>query len=452
MSDARDEELDEPTALSRPATTRTVEVRGVRGPEAQLTAVRLTWVKGPDAGASWPFKSERAVIGTHQGAELVLHDRAVSRYHCELTVEQGGLSVRDLGSRNGTRINGVQVERAWVVAGDRLQVGESEAVVELAGETVRLPLFPEDTFGPLVGGSVVMRTLFARLARAASTPATVLLTGESGTGKELAAEAIHAASPRAAESLVVVDCGAVPPTLLESELFGHERGAFTGAATTREGAFELADKGTLFLDEIGELPLELQPKLLRALEKREVKRVGAAAYRPVDLRVVAATHRDLRSEVNSGRFRADLYYRLAVVEARVPALRERTDDLPLLVKTLLSRLGLADHPEARVVSSEAVLRQLRTHPWPGNVRELRNFLERAVALGEVSLPTPTPAERSAAPADDYRAARDEALPAFERPWLQGLLERHGGNAAAAARAAGVDRAYLYRLLWRHGLK
>ncbi|MFT3710981.1 MAG: sigma 54-interacting transcriptional regulator [Archangium sp.] len=443
---------DDATTLPRATTTQTVEVQGLRGPEARMSAARLKWTRGADAGATWPFKTERAVIGTNQGADLVLHDRAVSRYHCELTLSPEGIAVRDLGSRNGTRVNGVLVERAWLTAGDRLQVGESEAVLELAGEDVRVPLHASDSFGPLVGGSLAMRTLFARLAKAATSNATVLLTGESGTGKELAAEAIHGASPRASESLVVVDCGAVPPALLESELFGHEKGSFTGAASAREGAFELADKGTLFLDEIGELPLELQPKLLRALEKREVKRVGGSAYQPVDLRVVAATHRDLRAEVNSGRFRADPFYRLAVVEVRVPALRERTDDLPQLVRTLLTRLGLADKAEAAVLSTEPVLSQLRSHPWPGNVRELRNYLERAVALGESAPPSmPVPA---AAPVTtlDYRQAKEEAIKAFERPWLEALLARHQGNAAAAARSAGLDRAYLYRLLWRHGLK
>ncbi|MBL8909423.1 MAG: sigma 54-interacting transcriptional regulator [Archangium sp.] len=447
-------DADDATPLPRGSTTQTVEVQGLRGPEAALSAARLKWTRGPDAGATWPFKSDRAVIGTHQGADVVLHDKAVSRYHCELRLEADGLAVRDLGSRNGTRVNGVLIERAWLAAGDRLQVGESEAVVELSGDQVRVALHASDSFGPLVGGSLAMRTLFARLARAASSNATVLLTGESGTGKELAAEAIHLASPRATEPLVVVDCGAVPPSLLESELFGHEKGAFTGAATMREGAFELADKGTLFLDEIGELPLDLQPKLLRALEKREIKRVGGSAYQPVDLRVVAATHRDLRAEVNSGRFRADLFYRLAVVEVRVPALRERTDDLPVLVRTLLTRLGLIDQADAAPLLSEPLLSQLRAHPWPGNVRELRNYLEKAVALGEATPPSaPVPAA-GVAPVTtlDYRAAKEEAIKAFEKPWLEALMARHEGNAAAAARSCGLDRAYLYRLLWRHGLK
>ncbi|MDP1824478.1 MAG: sigma 54-interacting transcriptional regulator [Archangium sp.] len=429
----------------------TLEVRGATGPEAHLGPVRLKWVAGPDAGASYACRAERFVLGTHPSADVVLHDRAVSRLHCELSLEPGGLAVRDMGSRNGTRVNGVRVEKAWLAAGDRLTVGASSAVIELQGDPVRVALHPSGSFGALVGTSLAMRALFARLARAAASSATVLLTGESGTGKELAAEALHQASPRAGGPLVVVDCGAVPPALLESELFGHEKGAFTGAQATRVGAFEQAHQGTLFLDEVGELPLELQPKLLRVLEKREVKRVGAGDWRPVDLRVVAATHRDLRAEVNSGRFRADLYYRLAVVEARLPALRERIEDLPGLVAELLARLGLEGRPEAKRLLEEPLLGTLKSHPWPGNVRELRNFVERAVALDDAGLPS-LAGTGAATVAADFRGARDEAVRAFEKTYLEALLAQHGGNAAAAARGAGIDRAYLYRLLWRHGLR
>jgi transcriptional regulator with PAS, ATPase and Fis domain len=280
----------------------------------------------------------------------------------------------------------------------------------------------------------------------------VLLLGETGTGKEAVAESLHRESQRRNEPFIVVDCGAIPPNLLESELFGHVRGAFTGAVASREGAFEAANGGTLFLDEIGELPIDLQPKLLRALEAREVKRVGAKDYTAIDARIIAATHRDLAAEVNTQKFRSDLYYRLAVLEVRLPPLRERLEDLPELVEHMLKSLGAADKPEAALCRTPEFLADLRRHSWPGNVRELRNYVERCLALNQMQPLGGADELPVVDVTQPIKIARDRWTRAFERRYLEEILERHGGNVAAAARAAGVDRIYFYRLLWRHGLR
>jgi DNA-binding NtrC family response regulator len=284
-----------------------------------------------------------------------------------------------------------------------------------------------------------MRAVFALFERAAQSKATLLVEGETGTGKEAAAESVHRASERRDGPFVVVDCGALPPHLLESELFGHEKGAFTGAQSRRLGAFETANGGTLFLDEIGELALDLQPKLLRVLERQEVKRVGSDRFVKVDVRVIAATHRNLRSDVNNRRFRSDLFYRLAVLVVTLPPLRERVEDLPSLIEDLLGQLGAA--AEAERLRTPAFMAELAAHRWPGNVRELRNYLERSLALGG-SDDAPAPAARS------YKQAKEQ----WERAYVAELLRAADGNVTAAARDAGLDRAAFYRLLWRHGMR
>jgi DNA-binding NtrC family response regulator len=296
-----------------------------------------------------------------------------------------------------------------------------------------------------------MREVFRRLELAAVSDATVLLEGETGTGKEGAAVGIHETSARADGPLVVVDCGAIPANLIESELFGHEPGAFTGAGGRRIGAFEEASGGTLFLDEIGELAPALQPTLLRALESRTIKRVGASKPIACDVRVVAATNRDLRAEVNDGQFRADLYYRLAVVRVNLPPLRERTGDLPLLVDHLLERLGVGPDDRASL-SSDEFLAGLERANWLGNVRELRNHLEQCLVLQTTELPEPAPDSPEAGSVDlsrPYDEVRRLAIAGFERAYVAALLDAHGGDVSAAARAAGINRAYLYRLIKRH---
>jgi transcriptional regulator with PAS, ATPase and Fis domain len=351
----------------------------------------------------------------------------------------------------------VSVTREPPGAGRRsLAPKEASACVTNADGSVR--------FGRLVGQSAPMKQLFTMLERAAASDATILLEGETGTGKEVSAVSIHENSPRRAGPFVVVDCGAIPAQLLESELFGYERGAFTGAVASRMGAFEAADGGTIFLDEIGELSLDLQPKILRALEGRKVKRVGSNTYAPINVRVIAATNRNLREEVNAKRFRSDLYYRLAVLNVRLPPLRERTGDLPALVDEVLSQLGVRDSPLAAPIRAQDFIDMLARYRWPGNVRQLRNYLERRVALGEsiappgndTSMPPPPDDDAPEAPQialdQPLKIAREEWNSVFESRYLEALLARHENNITAAARAAGVNRVHFYRLLWKHGLR
>ncbi len=427
----------------------TLPLTGASTPRVcQVQRVSLVATAGPDAGAHWTSREGRCSIGTASQNDIVLSDPAVSRFHCELAVTDRGIRVRDLESRNGTHVGGVAVRDAMVQDGQLLSLGRTTVRVVTTGETETVPV--ADGFGILCGRSESMRRLFAQLERVAASRATVLLEGETGTGKTAAAESVHLESERKDAPFIVVDCGAVPPALLESELLGHERGAFTGAGERRKGAFEAASGGTLFLDEIGELPIELQPKLLRVLESRTVKRVGSNESIPVDVRVIAATNRDLRTEVNAGRFRPDLYYRLAVVTLRMPGLRERPDDLPDLLERILADLGA--RPEAReLLLSPPALARLQAAPWPGNVRELRNHVERCVVLQDATeLPVPPADGGEAAELDlPYAAAREQALERFERRYVARLLARSGGQVAQAAREAGLNRTYLHRLIGRH---
>ncbi|MBE2250460.1 MAG: sigma-54-dependent Fis family transcriptional regulator, partial [Myxococcus sp.] len=378
-----------------------------------------------------------------------------SRAHAEVRATAQGVVVRDLGSTNGTAINGVRVTEALLERGMTALLGGTAIVIEDARDEV-LPM-PQAGFGALVGASAPMRALFRELARVAPTNATVLVEAESGCGKELLARSLHDASPRAAEPFVVFDCAACAPSLIESALFGHERGAFTGATARKPGVFEAAHGGTLFLDEVGELPLELQPRLLRALESREVRRVGGQQPIPVDIRVVAATNRDLLREMNGGAFREDLYFRLAVVRLRIPPLRERLDDLPLLVEHLVREQVGPDERRLRIamglVASEPWM-QSRVYPWRGNVRELRNAVERALALAGAGQ---APAEPLTEPPLQVPVSLDRPLveqrerlvEQFEAAYVAAMLAQHDGNFSRAAAAAGIDRMYFKRLLRKY---
>jgi DNA-binding NtrC family response regulator len=397
---------------------------------------------GADQGRTLTAEGDRISIGTHQSNQLVLTDPSVSRFHCEIWIEAEAVRIRDTGSLNGTRVDGVSVIEAFLRADSVIDVGESRLRFRLLEQPQQVAIANRDRFGRLVGSSLKMRALFAKLELGAASDLTVLITGATGTGKELAAESLHRESARKEGPFVVVDCGAIPRDLLESELFGHLKGAFTGAVADRDGAFSAAAGGTVFLDEIGELPLELQPKLLRVLDQRAVRRVGDTRYLPVDARVVAATNRDLRAEVNAHRFRPDLYYRLAVLEVHLPPLRERLEDLPLLVENLLER---APREDRQRLLGPAFLAELEQHPWPGNVRELRNYLERCLLLS--SGPPPL-GEAGAQKSEDYREARA----AWTRSYLERLMANHGGSVAQAAKAAGLDRIHLYRLLRSHGAR
>jgi transcriptional regulator with GAF, ATPase, and Fis domain len=416
---------------------------------------RLSVFDGPDRGLELSAKRERTTLGTALSNDFVLQDRTVSRFHCQIHVNDGKAIVRDLGSHNGTVVNGVRIHEAPLAAGAILELGRNKLRFELGETHFGIPLSAHSRFGHLVGRSPQLRAAFRVLERAAESDGTVLLIGETGTGKDAAARSIHEASSRKDRPLVALDCGAIPAALLESELFGHERGAFTGATSSRVGAFQQAAGGTLFLDEIGELAVDLQPKLLRVLEAREIRPVGGSRTLPVDVRIIAATNRDLYQEVNSRRFRADLYYRLAVLEVHLPALRECHADLPLLIGELLDRLGARQHPLSTNLQSPELITRLGSYGWPGNARELRNYLERCLALGSV-LPvgaaTREPGQAEIDVSVPLKVARQQHVEQFERQYLERLLEAHSGNVSAAARAAGMDRAHLHRLLVRAKLR
>jgi DNA-binding NtrC family response regulator len=449
MSDEAAEGIAEPLEAGG---TRSLE-EAAAGAHATVQRFWLVATVGPDAGTSFTSGRERAVIGTHSSSDFVLTDDTVSRFHCEIDPSGARPLVRDLGSRNGTHVNGVSVVAGHLRDGAVIRLGRTELRFELRSDPVELALHEGERFGAMVGRSVAMRHVFALLERAAASDAVVLLEGETGTGKEIAAESIHALGSRRDGPFVVVDCSAIPADLLESELFGHERGAFTGALAAREGAFEAASGGTIFLDEVGELPLDLQPKLLRVLERKQIKRVGTNTYVPVDVRVVAATNRNLRREVNERRFRSDLYFRLAVVEARLPPLRERPEDVPALVDDLLRSMGAEDRAEAAQLREPAFVEELARHAWPGNVRELRNYLERCLVLRAVApLEGDRVEQRLPDTEQPLKVARERWNRQLERRYVEEVLRRADGNVTAAARAAGVDRMYFYRLLWRYGLR
>ena len=434
---------DDPTteALTAPAV-----------PRALVRECRLAFVTGPRAGTEHVFAAERTVIGADPRADVVVDDAAMSRFHCELRLADGHVIVRDLGSRNGTVVDRVPVVEAPLRDGAVLTVGRTELRFSFGNREVELALSRRERFGRLRGGSIPMRAAYAVLEAAAASQGTVLIQGESGTGKELAAEAIHTEGPRRDGPFVVVDCGAIPSGLLEAELFGHEAGAFTGATSTRTGAFEAASGGTVFLDELGELALDLQPKLLRVLDRREIQRIGGVHRIPVDVRVIAATNRDLKAEVNAGRFRADLYFRLAVLTVTLPPLRERLADVPVLVDAVLEALGDRDSEIARSLRSGALLPELLRHTWPGNVRELRNYVEACIARQERALEPVATTDPTIDIAQPLRVVRERWTRHVERRYLEQVLAAHGGNVSAAARAAGVDRVHFHRLLVRAGLR
>jgi transcriptional regulator with PAS, ATPase and Fis domain len=434
------------------AERATETLTGVAPANAVIRECTLTVKAGERDGAVHAFASERTVIGADPSADITVDDAALSKFHCELRFADGAMIVRDLGSRNGTFVDGVPVIEAPLRDGAQLSIGRTRLRFDVGARDVAIPMSSRDRFGRLRGASLPMRAAYHRLEAAAAGVSTVLLQGESGTGKDLAAESLHLEGARRDGPFVVVDCGAIPANLLEAELFGYEAGAFTGATAARAGAFEAAAGGTLFLDEIGELALDLQPKLLRAIDRREVQRIGSTQRRAVDVRVIAATHRDLQAEVNARRFRSDLYYRLAVLVVRMPPLRDRTADIPVLVEAILDGLGDTTSPTARSLKSGELLPELLRHRWPGNVRELRNYVEACLARQERALDGGTTDEPVIDIAQPLRAVRDRWVRHVERRYLEALLVAHGNNVSAAARAAGLDRVHFHRLLVRAGLR
>ena len=438
-------------------TSRVVPAHAMR-----IWSVALAVVDGESRGARAQVGSEIARIGTADGNDLVLVDRTVSRFHCEVSVRGNTIIIRDCGSTNGTLIDGVRIREAEIPPGTLVRIGGSAFRVELGEEPAFVEVSGRSGFGELVGASVEIRRVYAVLERLALTDATVLVQGETGTGKDVLARSLHAASRRAERPFVAVDCGAIPENLVESELFGHVRGAFTGATSDRRGVFEEADGGTLFLDEIGEMPLALQPKLLRAIESRSIRRVGGTGARTVDVRIIAATNRSLAASINDGSFREDLYYRLAVVEVRLPPLRARRDDIAVLASHFY-RTFVGDRGE---LPTEFVA-GLVGRGWPGNVRELRNYIERSVSLGTITqraaATSALPAPATAAPLPDaiesfialhlpLKEARRAWLESFELVYVRTMLKRVGGNVTRAAERAGVSRRFLQRMVARLGIK
>ena len=425
--------------------------------------LRVEVLSGPDAGKAVETAGDEPItVGTSDDNSLELSDAMVSRYHLELRRTADGVLVSDLGSRNSSFVGSARIIKGVLAPETRLWIGRSELVLR---DGVEQPVPPSSAAERPIPGFIwrsrEMNRVAAMVRRIAKSEVAALIEGETGTGKEVVARAIHEQGRRVGQPYVVVDCGSLPATLIASELFGHERGAFTGAHRRYVGAFERAHGGTIFLDEIGELPLDVQPVLLGVLERRRFRRLGAREEISVDVRLLAATNRDLRAEVNAGTFRADLYYRLAVARILLPPLRERLDDLEPLIAYFASELSGAPAPSP---FGEGALVKLRAHRWSGNVRELRNVVEAALAMGELRLqssePTPATPVEGAAVAEEpgptlvvpYREARASALAEFERAYLANLIERCAGNASQAARSADMDRPYLLTLLRRHGLR
>jgi two-component system response regulator GlrR len=429
--------------------------------ELSFARFRLLVTDGPDRSRFELTTGGELAVGTGDANQLVLTDPTVSRHHFVIVATPRGYHLRDTGSTNGTFLAGHRVDSAYLVDGSILRAGVTTLRFEAADGEIREPLSDEDRFGRALGKSPAMRRLFALLPRIAASSSTVLIEGETGTGKSLLARAIHAASPRARGPFMLVDCGAIPAALIESELFGHERGAFTGALGARSGAFEAASGGSIFLDEIGELPLEMQPKLLHAIDERSIKRLGSTQPVDVDVRIIAATNRDLRTAVNRGAFRGDLYYRLNIVKLRLPPLRERPGDLPLLAETFYRELT-AD-PHASIPSN--LMAALDQHDWPGNVRELRAAVERSLLVDDpaqwqalIDEPLDPGLDATRPPGADpdhldheltFRAAKERAMLRWERGYIAELLRRHAGNLSRASRAARMDRTHLRELARRY---
>jgi transcriptional regulator with GAF, ATPase, and Fis domain len=438
--------------------------------------VRIAVIKGVDVGKVVEGAGTTLHVGTAETADLRLHDDTVSREHCEIELNERGFRIRDTQSTNGIRVHGMRVYDVSSASPLEITVGDTVLTLTPLAEAETRERTSVGAFGALLGESTKMRELFAMLARIAPTDLSVMIEGETGTGKELVAESIHRASARVDGPFVVFDCSAVASNLIESDLFGHERGAFTGASAARSGALEDANGGTLFLDELGELPLELQQKLLRCLQSGEFKRVGGRKYEKTDVRVISATHRNLRAEVEAGKFRQDLYYRLEGVPVHVPPLRERLEDLPLLVDHFLVK---TDPPTTLPASA---LDMFRAHRWPGNVRELRNVVRRMQMLPELPFKLerhePTSAAQpnagvvshvgtrvvprlvawrssdAAAQRTDWlplEAARREFQDAFELDYLDVLKRQSSGNKTRAANWAGVSRQAIHKLARKHDI-
>jgi DNA-binding NtrC family response regulator len=417
--------------------------------------VRGGIARTPD-GKEIAIDVDPVVIGRDEGAQIRLDDPEVSSIHCELRAVNEGVLVKDLGSTNGTFVGQVRIREGVVSTAAEVLVGQTRISIEPTGKQ-RVDVGFSDRFGGLVGSSPKMRRVFGVLEKVANTPLSILILGETGTGKEVVAKSVHDASDRKGGPFVVLDCGSIPASLAESILFGHEKGVFTGATERKKGALAEAHGGTLFLDELGELPIELQPKLLRVLAERQVKRVGGNTLEPIDVRVLAATRRDLGTEMNAGRFRSDLFFRIAQVRVELPALRERLDDLPLLVEEICKRAG---KPGAAPIVEGWIERRLGSYDWPGNVRELVNVAQVAATLADTpeAIDDVLTLARDSVPGEPLRAqtafaeAKRGAVSSFEKDYFTQLSRVAKGNVSEMARQSGMERHHVRAYLRKYGIE
>jgi DNA-binding NtrC family response regulator len=451
---------------------------GSDSPEAQLSVTRTLIVEdkttlklrrsklavtaGPDTGKEIITDKERIRCGAHTSNDLVLsEDRTASRHHFEIQYTERGYLLVDLNSTNGTFLDGRRIERAYLSSGSQIRAGSSTLAFAPMDEEVAVEPDSEGRLGGMVGQSVKMRQIFGLIKKIAPMDVSVVIQGETGTGKELVARAVHDLSKRKKDPFVVLDCGAIPPNLIESELFGHEKGAFTGAVSSRPGAFERAQGGTIFLDELGELRLDLQPKLLRVLENREVRRVGGNDVIEIDVRVICATNRDLVKEIQSGNFREDLYFRLSVINIQLPPLRQRKDDIPFILKAAMGDPeSISKHGRKRF--TPAALSLLMSYPWPGNVRELMNVVSHVLTFSDGEeidvhhLPPRIQGQQKESPVPfnehlSFKDAKEQLLENFEREYINQVLKRCEGNISRAARESGLHRKSIERLVKKYQL-
>lgn len=439
------------------------------GEVVSLRKCQLVVTEGEDKGKKFKLDKPSTKIGKKEGNDFALTDKTVSRNHLEIEYTSDSFLLRDMNSTNGTYVNGTKVKEAYLAPGDIIKLGNTSIEFQAFSETAKIEPSTREAFGNMVAKSRRMRQIFSILEKIAPTFATVVIEGETGTGKDLVARAIHEYSTRKNKPFIVFDCSSVAPNLIESELFGHEKGSFTGAVKSRRGAFEEATGGTIFLDEIGELPIDLQPKLLRALEQREIRRVGANLPTHIDVRVICATNRDLRKEVGEGRFREDLYYRLSVVKIHIPPLHERPEDIPLIIEKILRDAKFNRNAEGglRVTRVEDdALKVLQRYQWPGNVRELTNIIERAVSFAEANTIAKPHLDFVFSELDNeeehteklvmdndlpFKEAKQKLLDVFEKDYLLDLLKRNNNNLSKAAREAKIDRKHIRNLLKKYGI-
>ncbi len=433
----------------------------------RVRKTKLLVISGPLQGKEFMVDQDVFTLGSGSQNDLQLADPAISKRHCEIRIDQNGYSILDLDSTNGTYVQGIRVTQAFLHPGAEIQLGKTRLIFCPLQDKQEVPLSQNTSFGEVIGQSVSMRRIFHIVETYAPTDATVMITGETGTGKEILAEEIHKHSPRRNKPFIVIDCAALARDLIESELFGHMKGAFTGATSDRAGAFEHADGGTVFLDEIGDLSPELQPKLLRVLEKREIRRIGSNTPKRIDVRILCATNRRMDTEVNEGRFREDLFYRLSVVPIELPPLRRRREDIPLLIEKFVKSFHGAD-AATEIEDFAGTMEILKRHEWPGNVRELRNLVELAFYSTQRPIrlsaflsfsqfaPPPVAAPKETAPAitadRPFKDAKGDLISDFEQKYIKDLLDRNDGNVSRSAREAGIERAYLQRLIRKYGLR